>query len=340
MFARTEIGSDERSSRERSAVNQVTKGSSDANETSNRTIVSGSSSATSADGTFAQRSQYSDASRSSTSSSGRDWRTSEAEERCEAAARYREIGNRMLTEASFAQSHGFQISDDLSNLIQDRYEALRQDHPEWHLPDLSDPNLGYRELARRDGAVTLAMDDLMSDLRSHRIEELADVKTLAGSASLGTHDELGGPTNSPAVLGNRTSHGSVPPAKISIPVRPDGKVDGALAAVALGISIKPGANLSELHRDLVPAMAAVASEARVLGLPKPVITSGNDSNQHVDGSRHYQDRALDFRGNTISAEHGHAWARSVQEKLGDSYFVQFEQFPENDSRNHLHVAKK
>jgi len=71
-----------------------------------------------------------------------------------------------------------------------------------------------------------------------------------------------------------------------------------------------------------------------------VITSGNDSNQHVDGSRHYQDRALDFRGNTISAEHGHAWARSVQEKLGDSYFVQFEQFPENDSRNHLHVAKK
>lgn len=340
LYGRHESGDDNRSTHERSAANQITKGSSDTDETSNRTIVSGSSSATSADGTFAQSSQYSDASRSSTSSSGRDWRTSEADERREVAARYREIGNRMLTEASFAQSHGFQISDDLSNLIQDRYEALRQDHPEWHLPDLSDPNLGYRDLARRNGAVTLAMDDLMSDLRSHRIEELSDVEALAGSGSLGTHDELGGLAISPAGLGNRRPHGSVPPAMISIPVGPDGKVDGAQAAAALGISIKSGANLSELHRDMVPAMAAVAAEARVLGLPKPVITSGNDSNQHVDGSRHYQDRALDFRGNTISTDQGDAWAHKVRERLGEDFSVEFEKFPGNLARNHLHVSKK
>jgi conjugal transfer mating pair stabilization protein TraG len=120
----------------------------------------------------------------------------------------------------------------------------------------------------------------------------------------------------------------------------DDNADGAGAAAALGISIKPGANLSHLNPDMLPAMAAVAAEARALGLPKPVITSGNDSNQHVDGSRHYQERALDFRGNRISAEQGNAWARSVQAKLGDDYTVQFERFPENPARNHLHVAKK
>ncbi|MCY1669605.1 conjugal transfer protein TraG N-terminal domain-containing protein [Novosphingobium sp. SL115] len=340
LFARSEAGHDSRTTHDRSAANQVTKGSSDTDEVSYRTIVSGSSQETRSDGTFDQSSKYGDRSSSSTTSSGNDWRTSEADERREAAARYREIGNRMLTEASYAQSRGFQISDDLSNLIQDRYEALRQDHPEWHLPELSDPNLGYRDLARRDAAVTLAMDDLMSDLRAQRITELSDVKGLAGTGSLGTHDELGGPATLPASLGYRTSPLIIPPVLRSIPVGPDDKVDGARAAAALGISIKPGANLSQLHRDMVPAMTAVAAEARALGLPKPVITSGNDSKQHVDGSRHYQDRALDFRGNRISTEQGNAWARSVQAKLGDDYTVQFEQFPSRPARNHLHVAKR
>jgi conjugal transfer mating pair stabilization protein TraG len=74
----------------------------------------------------------------------------EAEERRAAAARYREIGSRMMSEASYAESHGFQISSDMSNLIQDRYEAMQREHPEWHLPDLSNPRLDYRDLTRRD----------------------------------------------------------------------------------------------------------------------------------------------------------------------------------------------
>ncbi|MDP3549655.1 MAG: conjugal transfer protein TraG N-terminal domain-containing protein [Novosphingobium sp.] len=190
LYGRHESGSDNRSAHERSAANQVTKGASETDETSNRSIVSGSSGETRSDGTFDQSSQYADQSRSNTTSKGSDWRTAEADERREAAARYREIGNRMLTESSYAQSHGFQISDDLSNVIQDRYEALRHDHPEWHLPDLSDPNLGYRDLARRDAAVTLAMDDLMSDLRSQRIEELSDVRALAGTEASGLTAKL------------------------------------------------------------------------------------------------------------------------------------------------------
>lgn len=72
---------------------------------------------------------------------------SEADERRAAAARYREIGSRMMNEASYAESHGFQVSSDMSNLIQDRYEALQREHPEWHLPDIANPRLDYRDMA-------------------------------------------------------------------------------------------------------------------------------------------------------------------------------------------------
>jgi conjugal transfer mating pair stabilization protein TraG len=62
--------------------------------------------------------------------------------------------------------------------------------------------------------------------------------------------------------------------------------------------------------DLVPAMGAVvADEARSLGLPTPVVTSGNDSTQHMAGSAHYDDRALDFRGNNISMSRASAGPR-------------------------------
>jgi hypothetical protein len=85
-------------------------------------VVSGSSGDIQSSGTYSQSSDYTDHSRSRTSTEGNDWRVAEAEERRAAAARYREIGSRMMSEASYAESHGFQISSDMSNLIQDRYE--------------------------------------------------------------------------------------------------------------------------------------------------------------------------------------------------------------------------
>ena len=91
---------------------------------------------------------------------------------------------------------------------------------------------------------------------------------------------------------------------------------------------------------MVPAMGVVAEEARALGLPRPVVTSGNDSTQHVAGSAHYDNRALDFRGNNISDEQGEQWAERVQQRLGSSYAVDFERFPDNPARDHLHVAKR
>ncbi|MFK9714771.1 hypothetical protein ACJENQ_24325, partial [Escherichia coli] len=76
----------------------------------------------------------------------------------------------------------------------------------------------------------------------------------------------------------------------------------------------------------------VADEARSLGLPTPVVTSGNDSTQHKVGSAHYDDRALDFRGNNISNEQGEQWAAKVKSRLGSAYAVDFERFPEDPAR--------
>jgi conjugal transfer mating pair stabilization protein TraG len=104
-----------------------------------------------------------------------------------------------------------------------------------------------------------------------------------------------------------------------------------------GVGVKLGANISGGQAALQPVIAAVANTARDLGLPAPVITSGNDSAVHIPGSAHYRDGALDFRGNNISVAQGRVLARNVSRALGSGYRVQFETFPKNPSRNHLHV---
>lgn len=338
---RRESGDGATAGTERSATNQTTRGTDKSDETSNRVVVSGSSGDVQSSGTYNQSSDYADHSRSRTSTDGTDWRTSEAEERRAAAARYREIGSRMMSEASYAESHGFQISSDMSNLIQDRYETLQREHPEWHLPDLSNPRLDYRDVSRRDQAIAFIMDDLMGDLRAHRINELSDVAGIAGAGALGSNGDLGMPATP------HLSSGTVAPPLVPSPLEggtlmavPDGPVDGAALAKDLGIKVKPGARLGHMDGALVPAMGVVAEEAQALGLPMPVVTSGNDSTQHKAGSAHYDDRALDFRGNNISNEQGEQWAAKVQSRLGSAYAVDFERFPEDPARDHLHVAKR
>jgi len=341
LSGRRESGDRASAGSERSATNQTTRGTDKSDETSDRVVVSGSSGDIQSSGTYSQSSDYTDHSRSHTSTDGNDWRVAEAEERRAAAARYREIGSRMMSEASYAESHGFQISSDMSNLIQDRYETLQREHPEWHLPDLSNPRLDYRDVTRRDQAITFIMDDLMGDLRAHRINELGDVAGIAGSGSLGTNVGLGMP-QTPALPTSSRVGGLVPSPLEggTLLAVPDGPVDGAALARDLGIKVKPGARLGHMDGDLVPAMGAVAEEARSLGLPTPVVTSGNDSTQHMAGSAHYDDRALDFRGNNISDEQGERWAAQVRSRLGEGYAVQFERFPDKPERDHLHVAKR
>ncbi|WP_019054085.1 conjugal transfer protein TraG N-terminal domain-containing protein [Sphingobium xenophagum] len=341
LSGRKETGDNASANSERSATNQVTRGTDKSEDVGSRVVVSGNSGDVQSSGTFSQNSEYSDASQSRTTTDGTDWRIAEADERRAAAARYREIGGRMMSEASYAESHGFQVSSDMSNLIQDRYETLQREHPEWHLPDISNPRLDYRDLARRDQAISYIMDDLMSDLRNRRIDELADVADIAGKGALGSNAELGMP-GSVALPPSGSSSALVtsPLEGGTLLKAPDGPVDGARLARELGLGVKNGARLSRMDGDLVPAMGVVADEARELGLPRPVVTSGNDSTQHVAGSAHYANRALDFRGNNISDEQGEQWAERVQQRLGSSYSVDFERFPDNPARDHLHVAKR
>ncbi|WP_176473006.1 LysM peptidoglycan-binding domain-containing protein [Sphingomonas lenta] len=117
---------------------------------------------------------------------------------------------------------------------------------------------------------------------------------------------------------------------------PGGRIDGDAVAAANGVEVKSSSvRIDRLHASMEPAIRAVADAARRLGLPTPVITSGNDS-RHMNGSLHYADRALDFRGNNISVAQGRALEAEVRRVLGDRYDVAFETFA-NQSNNHLHV---
>lgn len=227
------------------------------------------------------------------------------------------------------------MSSDLSNLVQERYEDLRRQQPELHLPDLANPNLSLTEMQRRDQGVTAVMADLMSDLRERKLSELGDVAGIGTIGALGSNVDLGTPSR--AGIGSTAVDGSGSAA--SLPDAPEGNVDGRPYARELGIGLKQGANIRSIEGDMIPAMAAVASEAQRLGLPKPIITSGNDST-HKPGSAHYDDRGLDFRGKNISVEQGRQWAEGVSDTLGKGYGVQFEVFPDEPNRNHLHVSKR
>ncbi|WBH16809.1 chitosanase [Sphingomonas radiodurans] len=113
-------------------------------------------------------------------------------------------------------------------------------------------------------------------------------------------------------------------------------IDGNAVAAKNGVLVKSSAvKISRLHRKMEPVIVAVAAAAKKLGLPQPVITSGNDSN-HMKGSRHFTGCALDFRGNNIQPNVGDKLAAEVSKILGNEYDAIFERFM-NTSNNHLHV---
>jgi hypothetical protein len=138
-------------------------------------------------------------------------------------------------------------------------------------------------------------------------------------------------TDALAMLGNQKPVSSVTPSFAGQEV-----VDGNLVAAANGVGVKSAAvKISKLHPKMEAVIVAVSGAARKLGLPKPVITSGNDSG-HSKGSLHYQNKALDFRGNNIKTSVGQILGDEVSARLGGSYDVLFEVFV-NPANNHLHV---
>ena len=116
----------------------------------------------------------------------------------------------------------------------------------------------------------------------------------------------------------------------------DGTIDGNVVAQQHGVAVRDaGVKIGRLHPKMGPAIAAVAQAARTLGLPQPVITSGNDS-VHGAGSLHFRDRALDFRGRNITDAQGRALEAAVETILGSGYDVIFE-IKTDPNSDHLHV---
>ena len=92
------------------------------------------------------------------------------------------------------------------------------------------------------------------------------------------------------------------------------------------LKIKSGAVVS---KQVVIAAAAVNART-VLGLAGDcLITSGNDS-QHMAGSKHFTDEALDFRTHGLTSAEVAEWAKAVKRRLGTGYDVVVES-------DHLHV---
>jgi hypothetical protein len=91
-----------------------------------------------------------------------------------------------------------------------------------------------------------------------------------------------------------------------------------------------------VHVPTVCVMAAAAvNAANQVGLTTDItVTSGNDS-QHMRGSKHYVDEALDFRTKTLSKADKTAWIAALKKRLGPNYDVILE--AEGQNNEHLHV---
>jgi LysM repeat protein len=75
-----------------------------------------------------------------------------------------------------------------------------------------------------------------------------------------------------------------------VPDAATGAFDGRVLAAQVGVAVKNGqVDLDSLHPAMDPVIRAVTVAAQRLGLPQPVITSGNDS-RHSSGSLHYENR--------------------------------------------------
>ncbi|MBV7256941.1 LysM peptidoglycan-binding domain-containing protein [Pacificimonas sp. WHA3] len=224
-------------------------------------------------------------------------------------------------------------------------------------------------VSRRDGRN--AVEDIPAGQISGRVDEMVDsylAERAAGRPSaVGDHLNYANPNYSDArnlgwimaldgpVLGRGDAihrHGTVPELQrhrpgdyaVALPTAgasdphaiPGGRIDGRAVAAEVGVEVKSAnVQLGGLHPAMDPVIRAVAQAADNLGLPTPVITSGNDG-RHMQGSLHYEGRALDFRGNNVTIGEGRAFAAEVSRILGENFDVLFETF-DNQANNHLHV---
>lgn len=317
------------------------------------------------------------------------------------ASQFSELGQRYERQASYAQSHGLQATDDLSQSRLVFQQRALAENPalaaSGYHPSLLDHQLNARQRGVRDALDQRFAESYLDPIRDLRdgIQELpastidapalagpgaveswgrsaisgvsgqgpavsvggdprdaqisSDVANVSGTGSLGLVDRTREMADAEASRefmadGLRREH----EAKAEKPVLTNLPLTSAIfdsdqvtvygrgAKSIEGVPLKPGVDATFLDRNMSSVPQAVAKAASDLGLPAPVITSALDG-VHSKGSQHYKGRALDFRGNNISVAQGDRLADSLRVRLGSDYQVDFETFPSNPARNHLHV---
>lgn len=247
----------------------------------------------------------------------------QAQEDLNRASRYHELVN----------SEGFMIQGDISQPVAALYEQYRLEHPDEGLISASQTHGTAEDLVLRQQR----LDAIAADFVDPYIEaDMAnDATAFDNRLDLSpTPPDLGsqqpGPIAAPATGGSSSA---------VLPVPASGRFDGRAYAREVGLRIKSrNVRLNDLDGRMRPAMAAVAVSASEMGLSRRVITSGADSpGVHVRGSGHGRRQAIDVRGRDLSIAQGQAWARLVQSRLGSGYAADFEVFPNQPERNHLHV---
>ncbi len=100
---------------------------------------------------------------------------------------------------------------------------------------------------------------------------------------------------------------------------------------------KPGVQTGKLEPALDSAgLVAVAEFHRVMGDSyRPTITSANDFAWHVRFSKHYYNKALDFRLFDVPRERRSGLVLSIRRKLGSRFRVLWENA--GQSGEHLHI---
>tara|TARA_B100000953_G_scaffold246594_1_gene208666 strand:- start:491 stop:1423 length:933 start_codon:yes stop_codon:yes gene_type:complete len=97
-------------------------------------------------------------------------------------------------------------------------------------------------------------------------------------------------------------------------------------------------NVANLRAPIVNIIDEIHITAATLGYPKPIITSGNDS-QHSAGSAHGSNNAIDLRCNSANGMNSttcRKWVVTLQYALGDDYDVIYEDYGNGNS--HVHIA--
>lgn len=116
-----------------------------------------------------------------------------------------------------------------------------------------------------------------------------------------------------------------------------------LVDIEPGVKAKDGANLSHLVPELSNKFQVFYKSYKKYGYANlddmpVVITSGNDSAEHVKNSYHYRNRAVDLRGKHVPDKTLKKIASDIQRRLGANYWVNCELFDAaHADRDHIHV---